>query len=156
MEKLSNIKTDEGYSKLPYLCSEGYMTWLHGRNLESNPITEEEWKLLKNELIKYDSDTALENWAEMLLNQEIIKLKDILKRSIHYFSDLPQNVQNIIINMAYNMGTGRFNSTKWPKFFAAVENKTWDKAADEMGNSKWFKQVGSRAVRLVKNMRDQV
>ena len=42
-ETIEQIKIDEGYRAEPYLCSEGKLTWLYGRNIEDRPITDNEW-----------------------------------------------------------------------------------------------------------------
>jgi len=67
------------------------------------------------------------------------------------FYDLPEEVQLIIANMMFNMGKPRLSGFK--KFIAAIENKDWSVAAKEMINSRWYRQVTSRAERLVNRMR---
>ena len=70
------------------------------------------------------------------------------------FSDwetIPAEVQEIIINMLFNLGRNRL--LKFKKFIEAVYAKEWDRAADEMQNSRWYTQVGNRSKRLVARMR---
>ena len=44
--------------------------------------------------------------------------------------------------------------SKFVKMIAAVKNHDWPGAADEMQNSLWFRQVGSRGQELVERMRN--
>ena len=43
---------------------------------------------------------------------------------------------------------------KFVKMIAAVKRHDWKGAADEMENSLWFRQVGSRGQELVQRMRN--
>ena len=51
------------------------------------------------------------------------------------FDDLPEAVQEIIANMLFNMGLGRMKAFKGMK--RNVDARQWDKAADEMVDSRW-------------------
>ena len=68
------------------------------------------------------------------------------------FDDLPEECQHIIANMMFNMGRPRLSKFKGMK--AGVDARDWNKAADEMVDSRWHDQVPNRAKRLVKRMRD--
>ena len=68
------------------------------------------------------------------------------------FEHLPEEVQLIIANMMFNMGYTRLRKFKGMK--AGVDARDWDKAADEMVDSKWYSQVQKRADRLVMRMRN--
>ena len=67
------------------------------------------------------------------------------------FGDLPEEAQLIIANMMFNLGRPRLSKFKGMK--AGVDSRDWNKAADEMIDSAWYKQVPNRAERLVKRMR---
>ena len=67
------------------------------------------------------------------------------------FGDLPEEAQQIIANMMFNMGLSRMRQFKGMK--KGVDAREWDSAADEMVDSVWYKQVTNRAERLVKRMR---
>lgn len=68
------------------------------------------------------------------------------------FDDLPEDCQEIIANMVFNMGRPRLSKFKGMK--AGVDARDWNRAADEMVDSRWYRQVGARAERLVERMRD--
>ena len=67
------------------------------------------------------------------------------------FDDLPEECQLIIANMMFNMGRPRLSKFKGMK--AGVDARDWNKAADEMVDSRWYTQVPNRARRLVDRMR---
>ena len=67
------------------------------------------------------------------------------------FSKLPEEAQLIIANMMFNLGRPRLSKFKGMK--AGVDAQDWNKAADEMIDSAWYRQVPNRAGRLVKRMR---
>ena len=67
------------------------------------------------------------------------------------FNVLPEEVQLIIAKMMFNMGRPRLSKFKGMK--AGVDAQDWNKAADEMIDSAWYRQVPNRAGRLVKRMR---
>lgn len=68
------------------------------------------------------------------------------------FKDLPDEAQLVIANMCFNLGYPRLS--KFKNFRAAVEERDWMRAADEMVDSRWHDQVPNRAKRLVKRIRD--
>ena len=68
------------------------------------------------------------------------------------FNDLPEEVQRIIANMMFNMGRPRLSKFKGMK--RGVDAKDWNAAADEMVDSRWYRQVTKRADRLVERMRN--
>ena len=67
------------------------------------------------------------------------------------FDDLPEEAQLIIANMMFNMGRPRLSKFKGMK--RGVDAKDWNQAADEMVDSRWYRQVTNRADRLVERMR---
>ena len=73
------------------------------------------------------------------------------ERLYNDFNVLPEEVQLIIANMMFNMGRPRLSKFKGMK--AGVDAQDWNKAADEMVDSAWYRQVPKRAGRLVKRMR---
>ena len=62
----------------------------------------------------------------------------------------PEEVQEILINMMFNMGRPRLSGFK--KFNAALAERDWIGASEEMVDSRWYNQVGARAERLVERM----
>ena len=67
------------------------------------------------------------------------------------FDDLPEEAQQVIANMMFNMGRPRLSKFKGMK--RGVDSRDWNAAADEMVDSAWYRQVTNRANRLVERIR---
>lgn len=66
------------------------------------------------------------------------------------FSGLPDEVQQILVNMMFNMGRTRLS--KFKKMNEAIEAGDWKTAAVEGRDSRWYKQVTNRAERLMSRL----
>ena len=67
------------------------------------------------------------------------------------FDDLPEEAKRVIANMMFNMGRPRLSKFKGMK--SGVDARDWNRAADEMVDSRWYRQVTNRADRLVTRVR---
>jgi len=121
----------EGLRLKPYLCTAKKLTLGIGRNLDDVGITKEE--------------------ALYLLDNDIMRVV----REAHYHFPVIETLDtvraDVIYNMLFNMGVSRLRQFK--KMWTALEAQDWDKAADEMLDSKWAYQVGYRANELANQMR---
>ena len=66
------------------------------------------------------------------------------------FDDFPGEVQEILVNMMFNMGRTRLSGFK--KFIANLNEGNWKQAAVEGRDSKWYNQVTNRAERLMERL----
>ena len=66
------------------------------------------------------------------------------------FYTLPDEAQLIIANMMFNLGRPRLS--KFKKMNAHIEDENWRCAAVEGRDSRWYRQVGQRAERLMVRM----
>mgnify|MGYP001322291706 FL=1 len=64
----------------------------------------------------------------------------------------PEEVKQVIANMMFNMGRTRLS--KFKKHNAALMCGDWKEAAKEGRDSKWYRQVTSRAERLMKRLEE--
>ena len=80
--------------------------------------------------------------------QSVLRDCDILYPD---FSSLPEEAQQVIANMMFNMGRPRLS--KFAGMKRGVDARDWDAAADEMVDSNWYRQVTNRADRLVERIR---
>jgi GH24 family phage-related lysozyme (muramidase) len=80
--------------------------------------------------------------------QSVLRDCDILYSD---FDDLPEEAQQVIANMMFNMGRPRLSRFKGMK--RGVDSRDWHAAADEMVDSAWYRQVTNRADRLVARVR---
>ena len=66
------------------------------------------------------------------------------------FGDLPDEVQQVLVNMMFNMGRPRLS--KFRNMNAAIQKGYWMAAAREGRDSLWYNQVTNRAERLMKRL----
>lgn len=117
----------EGLRLKPYKCSSGKLTIGYGRNLEDKGISEAE--------------------AMMLLQNDIDEVLTDLNRIFSHYFLLPDNIQLVLADMRYNLGHDGF--LQFEKLRKAVNQENWKQMQEEMINSKWYGQVGDRAIDLV-------
>lgn len=84
------------------------------------------------------------------LQQDIDGICADLDRNIPFWRDLDEERQRIVANMAFNLGINRL--LQFEKFLNALEQREYERAAAEMMDSRWAKQVGARSERLKKRM----
>jgi lysozyme len=126
MNKLvKQLKRHEGVRTHAYKCSANMITVGVGRNIDENGGLG-----LSDDEIDY----LLENDIKRC-KQELIALP--------WFVDLDSVRQDAIINLCFNLGMTRLLGFK--NALAAMEAGDHPKAADEFYDSRWAKQVGSRA-----------
>ena len=65
----------------------------------------------------------------------------------HCWSSFPNEVKEILVNMMFNLGRPRLS--KFKKMNGHLEMGDWKNAAIEGRDSRWYRQVGNRAERLM-------
>ena len=80
--------------------------------------------------------------------QSVLRDCNILYSDFH---NLPEEAQQVIANMMFNLGRPRLS--KFAGMKRGVDARDWDAAADEMVDSNWYRQVTNRADRLVERIR---
>ena len=80
--------------------------------------------------------------------QSVLRDCNILYSDFH---NLPEEAQQVIANMMFNLGRPRLS--KFAGMKRGVDARDWDAAADEMVDSNWYRQVTNRADRLVERVR---
>lgn len=124
------LKRHEGYRTTIYVDSLGVETIGYGHNLHK-PLT-------KSSIDHIFADDVADATNDCLHN-------------FPWFPELSEARQWVLINMCFNMGIKRLLGFK--KFLTAVAMGEYDKAADEMLDSLWSKQVKGRAFELAAIMR---
>ena len=82
-----------------------------------------------------------------------LDLRIALSDAVRIFGPLeehPEEVIRVLVNMSFNLGYPRLN--RFVKMKEAVANKDYQKAAEEMQDSRWYRQVGRRGPELVSLM----
>lgn len=84
--------------------------------------------------------------ALLLLYNDIYRINKQLEEKLPFFKELDNIRQEVLINMAFNLGVEGL--LKFKKTLKLIEEGKYKEAAKEMLNSKWDKQVGRRAEEL--------
>ena len=135
------LKIDEGVVYEIYLDHLGLPTFgvghlviegdpEHGEPV-GTPVSEERVA----EVFERDLDTAISECVALYGDQ---------------FNEWPGEVQEVLVNMMFNMGRTRLGGFK--NFRAALEDGDWARAATEGRDSRWYKQVTNRAERLMERL----
>ena len=135
------LERDEGVKYEVYLDHLGYPTLGIG-----HLITDDDPECGASVGTKVDSDRVQEAFEA-----DVETVLSDCERLYVQFEHLPEEVKLIIANMMFNMGYTRLSKFKGMK--RCVDARDWEWAADEMVDSKWYKQVTRRADRLVVRMR---
>ena len=136
------LEIDEGVKYEVYNDHLGYATFGVGHLvLESDP---EYGQNIGTAVDEFRVIEAFESDCESVIRDCNILYSD--------FEDLPEEAQQVIANMMFNMGRTRLSKFRGMK--RGVDARDWNEAADEMVDSSWYKQVTNRADRLVMRMRN--
>lgn len=126
MSKLvAQLKRHEGVKSHAYKCTANMITVGVGRNIDENGGIG-----LSDDEIDY------------LLENDIKRCKQELI-SLSWFIDLDSVRQDAIVNLCFNLGLTRLMGFK--NAMAAMAEGDYERAADEFYDSRWAKQVKSRA-----------
>ena len=135
------LERDEGVKYEVYLDHLGYPTFGIG-----HLITDDDPECGASVGTKIDSDRVQEAFEA-----DVESVLSDCERLYVQFEHLPEEVKLIVANMMFNMGYTRLSKFKGMK--RGVDARNWEEAADEMVDSRWYKQVSRRADRLVVRMR---
>ena len=147
IEKLKEeLIIDEGIRYKMYLDSKGKATMGIGhlvtkRDPEFHHIADMATKTIT---------ISKERVSDLFSNDIDVCLKDC-RECFSNFDLMIEELQLIIANMMFNLGVNRF--TKFYKLIDAIDREDFLSAAKEMKDSLWFRQVKSRAKRLVDRMK---
>ena len=120
----------EGMRLRPYRCTAGRLTIGVGRNLDDKGITEDE--------------------AMYLLAGDIEEV--IARLEVHsWYAVLGPVRRKVLIDMCFNLGVAGLMGFR--RMIEALERGDYERAADEMVYSRWYRQVGERGRRLERMMR---
>lgn len=126
------LKAHEGLRLKPYRCTAGKQTIGYGRNLEDVGITQVE--------------------ADYLLVADVARAFRAAEHLVANFVRLCPTRQAVLVDMAFNLGARGLAG--FVNMRTAIEQENFAKAAEEMLNSNWAKQVKGRAVFLADKMKN--
>jgi lysozyme len=126
MSLIKSVKLSEGFRDKVYKCTEGYDTIGYGFAIKD---------------LVMDEDIA-----EMILIRKLDSLKKRILAKFPFVADLPESVQDVVIEMCYQLGLGGFS--KFKKTIALLRLGNYEACSSEMLDSKWARQTPNRAKRL--------
>jgi lysozyme len=145
-EKIQRLVMHEGCRLKPYYCTKGKQTIGVGRNLDDNPLTEEEKRVCG------DWEKGItKNAAFYLLRHDIERVEKECRKGIAFYELLDGERQYALLDMAFNLGIAGLKRFK--KMLMAMACGYFEDAAKECLNSKYAKEVGQRAVRIAETIR---
>ena len=132
LKVLGALKRDEGLRLTIYEDTEGIPTLGFGHNLRT-PISTD--------------------IAEAMLVEDLRIRANALEQVFPWLVELSEPRQGVLYMMAFNLGVGGLLGFR--RMLAALKEHDYQRAAVEMLDSTWAKQVGARAVRLAQQMADE-
>jgi len=135
----TSVMTDEGFEARPYLDTTDTPTIGYGTtSILGEPVT-------------LDAQTMTPTIARQLLRSDLYRALVDAQAVFSRFDAMGPVRQEVLCNMAYNLGRRRLAGFK--KMIRAAEDLDYANMAHEMVDSNWYLQVGHRAVRLAGQMR---
>lgn len=89
---------------------------------------------------------------KQILEDDIFEAVAELNRAFPDWNLHSDNVQNVLVELMFNLGAP--NLGKFKKMWAALDERDYMQAAEEMLDSLWADQVGQRAETLADRMRE--
>ena len=126
MSLLDNIKESEGFRSTVYKCTAGHDTIGYGFAIKDLHLTKDD--------------------CDMILERKIAELKIRVNNKFPFLADLPEEVQDVVIECCYQLGVSGFSNFK--KTIEYLMQKDFENAAIEMLDSRWAKQTPNRAKKL--------
>ena len=127
----AELTRDEGIGFKPYKDSVGKLSVGVGHNLDDVPIS---YRAIMQ-----------------ILEDDILNVMGQLNAHVAWWPSLNDVRQRVLANMAFNLGINGLLAFK--QMLMAAQDSDFERAAKEMLDSKWAKQVGARATRLAQMMR---
>ncbi len=131
----------EGLRLKPYHCPAGKLTIGVGWNLEANKLPPDIASYFRM------NGEITEEMADRLLDISIETATKQCQSLYMGFDGYPEARRFALIDFVFNVGVG--TALEFRKMRAAISMQDWNKAADEMVDSDWFKQVGTRGPEIV-------
>ena len=128
---IAQLSIDEGRRNKVYKDTVGKLTVGVGRNISDRAFSDDE--------------------IDLMLSNDIAIVEKELDRKLPWWRQMNDARQNVLANMAFNMGVPTLES--FVNTLKAMQEARYVDAAAGMLKSRWAAQVGNRAVRLATVMR---
>lgn len=125
------LRVDEGDKQFPYTDTVGKLSIGVGHNLTDLGLSQ--------------------RVRDFLLEEDMGAAETLARTLVQNFDALSDARKAAVTNMAFNLGRRLMG---FAQTLAAIREERWNDAANAMLDSKWAQQVGERAQRLAKAMRE--
>ena len=143
------ISLDEGKVLHAYLCSEHHKTVGIGHKvLETD--AEAALPIHGTHDDVPDEECISEARCYELFQEDVQIAINGCEQIYGIWEELPQEVQHILVNMCFQLGQGGLS--KFKNLRVAIEDYQWQRASEEMMDSRWAGQTPERAERLKSRM----
>lgn len=130
----SRVCLDEGWRPDPYLDTVDVATIGYGTtSILGEPVT-------------LNTPPLTEPIARQLLRSDLFLACLDAQTLFVKLDEMDAVRQEVLVNLSYNLGKTRLS--KFTKLLAAAEILDYAEMAEQLRDSKWFKQVGQRGIRL--------
>jgi GH24 family phage-related lysozyme (muramidase) len=149
------ITNNEGILNHVYFDSLGIRTIGIGFNLNRNDARSciESLGITFNQLLRNEIRLSSEQ-IQILFERDLDSSIKIAERLFKDFSEISFARQIILVDLVFNLGETRLS--KFQKMINAVNRRDWIRAAFELEDSLWFRQVGNRGPRNVNGLKMDV
>lgn len=135
------LTEEEGLKYKPYKCTAGHWTIGIGHNLDAAQID----KIIGR---KYSLSIVLtKQEVDAIFLHDLNNVLDDIEYSLPWFSEIPDYQQYVLISLVFNMGI--YGLLKFKNTLKAWSNGNMDGVIHGLEHSRWYKQVGNRAGKLV-------
>lgn len=141
---IQRLCVNEGLRLKPYYCSAGHLTIGIGRNLEDNPLNDEEKAYIGHSV----KEGITEDQAFYLCRNDLKKVRADLDKNLPWWQDLNADRQFVMIDLCFNMGIRKL--LQFQKTLKSIATGYYVKAGEQLMQSLYAKQVGKRAERNAK------
>ena len=139
------ISADEGKVLHAYLCSEHHKTVGIGHKvLETDPESSLDIYGIGADVT--DDQRISEDRCYELFQEDVQIAIGGCQEIYGNWEELPQEMQHVLVNMCFQLGQGGLG--KFKNFKVAIEDYQWQRASEEMLDSRWNQQTPERAQRL--------
>lgn len=145
-EMIQRFVLHEGCVLQPYKCPAGCWTIGVGRNIEANPLTEEEKRVCGDYM-----HGITKNAAYYLLRNDIERVKKECQKNIPFFNKLDKERRWALMDMCFQLGCNGL--LKFKRMLGSIGVGNYELASEQCLQSKYAKQTGKRAQRVAKTIR---
>lgn len=96
-------------------------------------------------------DRITQERCDQLFEADLLRTLTACAREIEGWDTFPEEVQEILANMAYNLGI--VGLLKFKRTLGYIRDGAYDLASHGLEDSLWYKQVKNRAKRLIARLR---